>query len=109
MSDRPLISSSEKPVLILNPGGQYAKKLDTLVREMQFRTDFVMMSDCDMTIEAVRAKYSAIIIAGSGASVNDENAPSTPFDILATGLPVLGICYGAQYINKAGGGTVASA
>jgi GMP synthase-like glutamine amidotransferase len=65
MSKTAPISSSEKPVLILNPGGQYAKKLDTIIRDMKFRTDFVMMSQCSLTIEEIRAKYSAIIIAGS--------------------------------------------
>lgn len=104
-----LISSSEKPILILNPGGQYAKKLDSTIREMQYRTDFVMMSWCALTIEEVRTKYSAIIIAGSGSSVNDEHAPNVSFNLLATGLPVLGICYGSQLLNKLAGGTVQSA
>lgn len=56
------ISSLEKPVLILNPGGQYAKIFDTKVREMGFATDFMPMSGCKLTIDQTNDRYSAVII-----------------------------------------------
>lgn len=102
------ISSRENPILVLNPGGQYAKKLDTLIRETGYRTEFVMMAVSRLTVEEVKAKYSAIIIAWSGSSVTQETSPKPSFDIFATELPILGICYGLQLINHLAGGKVAS-
>lgn len=62
MPDHLPISSLEKPVLILNPGGQYAKILDTKVREMGFATDFMPMSGCKLTINQINDRYSAVMI-----------------------------------------------
>jgi GMP synthase (glutamine-hydrolysing) len=107
-SSSPRTSSIAKPVLVLNPGGQYAKKLDTLIRDIGYRTDFIMMDECNLTAEEVKEKYSAIVIAGSGSSVSDENAPKLSFDLLATELPVLGICYGLQLLNTLAWGVVES-
>lgn len=108
MSKTALTSSLEKPVLILNPGGQYAKRLDTKVREMGYATDFIPMSWCKLTIQQIHDRYSAVMIAWSGSSVNDKSAPKLPFNIKNIQIPVLGICYGAQRINKDSGWKVES-
>jgi GMP synthase (glutamine-hydrolysing) len=47
-----------------------------------------------------------IILSGSPASVHDEEAPFVDHQLLETGLPILGICYGMQLIIKLSGGEV---
>lgn len=102
------ISSKEKPILVLNPGWQYAKKLDSLIRDIGYRTEFIMMNGMDLTLEQVEEKYSAIIIAWSGSGVNDDTSPRASFDLLKTALPIFGVCYGFQLLNYLAWGTVES-
>ena len=50
--------------------------------------------------------FSAIIISGGPSSVTAANAPKLDAEILNLNVPVLGICWGMQFINHVNGGRV---
>ncbi|EDQ87279.1 uncharacterized protein MONBRDRAFT_33449 [Monosiga brevicollis MX1] len=97
-------SEGREVVAILDAGAQYGKLIDRCVRELKVETDLLPLS---VSADEVRAgNYKAVIISGGPNSVYASDAP--PFDsaIFELGLPVLGICYGFQLINKTFGGSV---
>ncbi|MDO5733251.1 MAG: glutamine-hydrolyzing GMP synthase [Eubacteriales bacterium] len=97
----------EEKVLILDFGGQYKELIARKVRECQV---YCEVKPASMPIEAIRSGgYSAIIFTGGPASVYEEDAPSCDPEIFQLGLPVLGICYGCQFMAKTLGGRVEAA
>lgn len=48
----------------------------------------------------------ALVISGSNYRVNNQNSPQLPLQILNLGIPILGVCYGFQWLIKASGGQV---
>ena len=92
-------------MLVVDFGAQYAQLIARRVREAHVLSEIVPRQ-----IEAadVKAKRPAgIILSGGPASVYAEEAYDLDAGILDLGIPVLGICYGHQYLAQALGGTVA--
>ncbi|KRX82480.1 GMP synthase [glutamine-hydrolyzing] [Trichinella sp. T6] len=90
-------------VAVLDCGAQYGKVIERRITELCVRTKMLPLhTSASMLI----GKYKAIIITGGPFSVNDVDAPRCDSGIFKLGIPVLGICYGFQLINKVFGGTV---
>ena len=89
-------------VLILDFGSQYTQLIARRIRELNVYCEILPY---DSFIE-VTDNLKAVILSGSPFSVLDENAPSIDLDNIIGKVPLLGICYGAQYIAKQNGGNV---
>ena len=90
---------------ILDMGGQYTKVIDRRVRELGVYSDIFPAA-----VKADELKgYQAVILSGGPQSVWEPGSIACDEDILRLGVPVLGICYGMHWINKALGGTISPA
>src|SRR5262249_58266619 len=91
--------------LVVDVGAQYAQLIARRVREAHVYSEIVPRST---PIEEMLARRpSAIILSGGPASVHVDGAPSIDPAIYEAGVPLLGICYGAQLIARDLGGEVA--
>jgi GMP synthase (glutamine-hydrolysing) len=91
-------------VVVLDFGGQYTQLIARRVREQQV---FSAILPCSSSVEEIRSYEPAgVILSGGPSSVYDQDAPKCDPAVLAAGIPVLGICYGMQWIAKTLGGRV---
>jgi len=91
-------------VLVVDFGAQYAQLIARRVREANVYSEIVPH---DLTADEFAAKApSGIIFSGGPASVHVDGAPRIDPGIYDLGVPILGICYGAQLIAHQRGGTV---
>lgn len=89
-------------ILILDFGSQYTQLIARRVRELNVYCEIVpynKVPELDDTIKGV-------VLSGSPFSVKDENALHPELERLIGNRPVLGVCYGAQYIANYYGGKV---
>lgn len=93
-------------VAILDFGAQYGKVIDRRVREANVLSEMFPLNTKAKEI-LDRGNFKAIIISGGPNSVYADGAAQPDPAIFTCGLPVLGICYGFQLLNKAHGGDVA--
>ncbi len=94
----------EEKVLVLDFGGQYNQLIARRVREQNV---FAEILPYTAGLDRIRAgNYKGIIFTGGPNSVYDENSPRYSKEILTLGIPILGICYGAQLMAYLLGGDV---
>jgi GMP synthase (glutamine-hydrolysing) len=94
----------ERPVLVLDFGGQYSQLIARRVREARVYSELV--SHRLAPEEIARRNPAALILSGGPASVYAEGAPLADPAIFELGVPTLGICYGMQLMARELGGTV---
>jgi len=83
----------ERPVLVVDLGGQYSQLIARRVREARVYSELV--SHRSSVEELRRRNPVALILSGGPASVYADGAPRIDPAIFELGIPTLGICYGA--------------
>jgi len=94
-------------IVILDFGSQYTQLIARRIREFNV---FSVVLPCTVPLDQVRAlKPAGVILSGGPCSVYDAAAPAADPAVLAMGAPVLGICYGLQFVVHHLGGKVVGA
>jgi len=94
-------------VVVLDFGGQYTQLIARRIREQQV---FSSILPCTAPLEEIRKlEPVGMVLSGGPSSVYDVGAPVCDPQVLQLGVPVLGICYGMQWIAKQLGGKVEKA
>ena len=89
-------------IIILDCGSQVTQLIGRRLRELSVYCEIVPFNK----MPALGPEVKGIIISGSPCSVLEGRAPKPELEAFAGRLPVLGICYGAQYIAHCYGGSV---
>lgn len=95
---------NQESIVILDFGSQYTQLIARRIRELGVYSEIVTVNAAGEAIDALHPR--GIILSGGPASVYDAGSPILPDVVLASGLPVLGICYGMQALASRLGGKV---
>ena len=93
---------THEKIIILDFGSQYTQLIARRVRELNIYCEihpFNKIPEMDKDVKAV-------ILSGSPFSVRDENSPNPNLENIRKKLPLLAVCYGAQFLAKKDGGEV---
>lgn len=94
-------------VIVLDFGGQYTQLIARRIREQEV---FSAILPCTASIDDIeRLRPAGVVLSGGPSSVYDKEAPVCDSRVLRLGLPVLGICYGMQWMAHSLGGNVVKA
>ncbi len=95
-------------ILVLDFGGQYNQLMARRVRDLHVYAEIEQYNEITPD-EIVERGYVGVIFTGGPNSVYDETSPHYDPKVLELGVPVLGICYGAQLTSYMAGGSVITA
>ena len=94
----------DQRILILDYGSQYTQLIARRIRELGV---YCEIHHPDISAETLRGYApKGVVLSGGPASVNEAQAPRMAADLIALGVPILGICYGMQALAQALGGAV---
>ncbi|MGA2072389.1 MAG: glutamine-hydrolyzing GMP synthase [Terriglobia bacterium] len=93
-----------RPVVVLDFGSQYTQLIARRIREMQV---YAVIVPCHTPFDEIAGMHpQALVLSGGPSSVYDPSAPVCDERVLKLGVPVLGVCYGLQWISRTLGGKV---
>jgi len=92
----------KETILILDFGSQYTQLIARRVRELNVYCEIHPFNK----IPEITSDIKGVILSGSPFSVRDKNAPIPDLSNIRGKLPLLGVCYGAQYLAQHDGGEV---
>lgn len=92
----------QEKILIIDFGSQYTQLIGRRVRELNVYSEIHPYNK----IPEIDEKVKGIILSGSPHSVLEDNAPQFDLDAVRNKFPLLGVCYGAQYMAQQLGGEV---
>lgn len=92
----------QEMILILDFGSQYTQLIARRIRELNVYCEIYPYNK----ISVPGSHVKGVILSGSPCSVNDDGHPVPDLTNIRGRIPVLGICYGAQYMAQASGGKV---
>lgn len=92
----------QEKILILDFGSQYTQLIGRRIREHNVYCEIHPFNNYPPLDESVRG----VVLSGSPYSVHQENALAPDLSKIRGALPVLGICYGAQFLVHSSGGSV---
>jgi len=94
-------------ILILDFGSQYSQLIARRVREARV---YCEIHPCNLGLDRIKTfAPKGIILSGGPASIYDKDAPMADKGIFDLDVPILGICYGMQFLTHLLGGRVAGA
>ncbi len=94
-------------ILIIDFGSQFNQLISRRVRECKV---YCQIDPPDISLETIKSlNPEGIILSGGPSSIYDKISPKIDEGILNLGIPILGVCYGMQYLIDICGGTVKQA
>jgi GMP synthase (glutamine-hydrolysing) len=94
----------DQSIVILDFGAQYTQLIARRIREQNV---FSVVLPCTSSLEEIKSHHPVgIVLSGAPWSVYDKDAPPADVHVFDLGLPVLGICYGLQFMVHTLGGKV---
>ncbi len=92
----------QEKILILDSGSQYTQLIGRRIRELNVFCEILPWNHSPRLDSTVKG----VILSGSPYSVRDAEAPAPDLTAIRGKIPLLGICYGAQYLVHTSGGKV---